>query len=62
MEQITQEQINALIENGILRNTREGIVNTDGLPAGFYKTRHKKYIEEKYLYIAKTLVTDKVVE
>jgi len=62
MEQITKEQMNALIKNGVLRNTREGIVNTDGLPAGFYRTRHKKYIEEKYLYIAKTLVTDKVVE
>jgi len=62
MEPITKEQLNALIENGILKNTREGIINNDGLPAGFYKTRHKRYIEEKYLYIAKTLVTDKVVE
>lgn len=61
MEQITKKQMDVLIENGILKNTREGIVTPDGMPTGFYQTRNKKYIEEKYVCIAKDLIVEKVL-
>lgn len=45
-----------LLEKKILFNTRNGIVDKDGNPSGYYITKNKtRYIEEKYADIAKKL-------
>lgn len=45
--------MNALMNNGILRNSHHGIVDKNGFTVGFYKTRNKRYIEDKYVAIAR---------
>lgn len=55
MMQITLEQMNKLKEHGYIKNTREGIVNSEGFPVGFYRTNYKRYIEDKYAEIAQKL-------
>lgn len=53
---ITKKEIELLLEKKILFNTRNGIVDKDGNPAGYYITKNKtRYIEEKFADIAKKL-------
>jgi len=53
---ITKREMELLLEKKILFNTRNGIVDKDGNPSGYYITKNKtRYIEEKYADIAKKL-------
>ncbi len=55
IKEITDEQMNILIKNGTIKNTRKGFVNQKGFTVGFYRTRNKRYIEDKYADMAKSL-------
>lgn len=55
MKLITKEEMNTLFEKGILRNTKKGIVDRRESNVGFYRTRNKRYIEDKYVAIARKL-------
>ena len=49
IKQISKNGIEKLLKDGIIRNTHNGYVNPkNGEHIGFYKTVHKKYIEDYY--------------
>lgn len=52
---ITNKEMKKLYKNGIIRQTDLGIVSKDGRPTGFYGTKTKRYIEDKYVEIAQQL-------
>ena len=45
----------ALIEKGVIRNSTRGYVKQNGDIVGFYRTRHRRYLEDKYVDIAEKL-------
>lgn len=53
MKLITKEEMNVLFENGFLRNSNRGIVDKRENVVGFYRTRNKRYIEDKYVGLAR---------
>lgn len=52
---ITKEEVNLLIEKGILQNTKYGLVDQNMTPTGYYITRHRRYIEDKFADMAKKM-------
>lgn len=56
MKLITKEEMNVLFDKGILRNTNRGIVDRKEYIVGFYRTRNKRYIEDKYVNIARKYI------
>ena len=46
---VTQSEMNYLVKNNILRNTKRGYVNDKGFIVGFYRTRTKRYLEDRYV-------------
>ena len=49
IKQISKQGIEKLLKDGIIRNTYRGYVNPkNDEHIGFYKTVHKKYIEDYY--------------
>lgn len=44
-----------LEKHKIIKNTKYGYIDQNGNPTGYYRTRHKGYIEEKYADMAKEL-------
>lgn len=55
INQITKKEMDKLFKHGILKQTAKGIVNKEGKPTGFFGTRTKRYIEDKYIEIARKL-------
>lgn len=55
MKQITKEEMTLLLDKGIVRNSHRGIVDKNGFTVGFYRTRNRHYIEDKYVGIARKL-------
>ena len=55
MKQISNEEMKKLIKNKYIHNSRKGFVDKNGENVGFYRTRNKRYIEDKYLDIARKL-------
>lgn len=55
MKEVTKEQMELLIKNKVVRNSVKGFVDNRNNEIGFYRTRNKRYIEDKYVDIAKTL-------
>lgn len=55
MREISKKEIAALTHEKIIVNTHNGFVNKFGNTIGFYRTRNKRYIEDKYVDIAKRL-------
>ena len=55
LKEITKKEMEALIKNGVLRNSENGFVKENGDVVGFYRTRHRRYLEDKYVDIAKKL-------
>lgn len=47
IKQISKKEIEKLLRDGIIRNTRKGYVNSNGEYIGFRKTVHKRYIEDE---------------
>lgn len=56
MKQISKEEMKKLVERNYLRNTNKGFVNKRGFTVAFYRTRNKRYIEDKYADIAQKLI------
>lgn len=65
MKSITKAEMDALIKAKIMRNTDRGLVSnrhnftkTDKTenPVGFYRTQNKRYIEDYFADVAKSLV------
>lgn len=48
IKQISKQGIEKLLKDGVIRNTRRGYVDSKGEHIGFYKTVHKRYIEDYY--------------
>lgn len=55
MKEITKEEMKVLEQKRIIFNSTEGYVDKFGNPVGFSRTRNKRYIEDKYVNIAKRL-------
>lgn len=55
MKEIKREEVELLINEKIIKNTTKGFVDRHGNLIGFYRTRNKRYIEDKYSDIAKKL-------
>lgn len=50
MKEISKKELDALIEPGVIRNTRYGYVNKTGETIGYYRTRNgKRYVENSYV-------------
>jgi len=56
LKEISKSQIESLIQNKTIRNTKRGYVNcSTGYGIGFYRTKGvagKRYVEDKYVDIA----------
>ena len=55
MKEINKEAVELLEKKKIIRNSGRGYVDKFGNVVGFYRTRNKRYIEDKYVDIAKRL-------
>lgn len=55
MKEIKKEEVKLLEKNGVIRNTHKGYIGTNGYSVGFYRTRNKRYIEDRYADLAKVL-------
>lgn len=56
MKEITKQEIKLLEKHDIIKNTHKGYIGVDdGYQVGFYRTVNKRYIQDKYADIAKTL-------
>lgn len=53
MKEITKEEMELLIKKNIVHNSSNGFIDKYGNIIGFYRTRNKRYIEDKYVDIAK---------
>lgn len=58
MKPITRKEINLLLKNKIIRNSHNGMIDNNGNPLGYYCSKTKIYIEDKYVDIAKKLLKD----
>lgn len=57
MKEIKSNEMKELLQNKIVKNTNKGLVNQNGDIVGFYRTRNKRYIEDKYADMAKSLIS-----
>lgn len=48
MKQISKEQMEKLIEQNVIRNTVSGFVDRQNRVIGYYRTKNKRYIEDKF--------------
>ena len=58
LKQITKQEIQKLLDAGVLRNTHRGYVNRKGNEVGYYRTTgagKKRYIEDWYANKAQKL-------
>lgn len=55
MKEVTKKEMELLVEKKIIRNSDEGFKDKNGYEVGFYRTRHKRYLEDKYVDIARKL-------
>lgn len=52
IKEITKQEIDLLINKGIISNTNRGYVDNKGNDIGFYRTRgvaKKRYVKDKYV-------------
>jgi hypothetical protein len=55
LKEISRKELDILVKNHVLSNTHRGLVNHCGNTVGFYKTRNKRYIEDRYADMAKRM-------
>ena len=58
IKQITKQEIQKLLDAGIIKNTHRGYVNRKGNDVGYYRTSgagHKRYIQDRYADKAQSL-------
>ena len=44
-----------LEKHKIIKNTKYGYIDRNGNPTGYYRTKNKVYIEDKFVDMARTL-------
>ena len=52
IKQISKNEIEKLLSEGVIRNTKYGYVNRKGKHVGYYQTKgvaKKRYIDDKYV-------------
>ena len=59
MKEVKKQEMNVLVESGIIKNTTQGFIDGRGYPVGFYRTRNKRYLEDRYVDMAKNLLQTK---
>ena len=57
MKEITKKEIDILLKNNVVRNTNRGFIGQNDYTVGFYRTRNRRYMEDKYVDIAKRLMS-----
>lgn len=55
MKEIKKEAVELLEKRKYIHNSGRGYIDKFGNVVGFYRTRNKRYIEDKYVDIAKRL-------
>ncbi len=55
MKEITKKGIETLIDNNLLHNSPKGYVDINNCVVGFYRTKHKRYIEDKYVNVIQSI-------
>lgn len=55
LKEVTKKQMELLIKNKVVQNSSKGFVDKNKNQIGFYRTRNKRYIEDKYVDIAKKI-------
>lgn len=55
MKEITKEEMQKLIDRKIIRSSENGFVDKRGNTTGYYRTKHRRYIEDKYVDIAQKI-------
>ena len=55
MKEIKKEEVELLLKRKFIKNSSNGLVDKHGNSVGFYRTRNKRYIEDKYADIVKKL-------
>ena len=55
LKQISKEEIQKLLKAGIIRNTNYGYIDQKGRHIGYYKSVHKRWIEDRFANKAQTL-------
>ena len=55
---ITRKEINLLLKNKIIHNSHNGMVDSNNNPIGYYCTKTKIYIEDKYVKLARKNLKD----
>lgn len=48
MKEISKDKMQKLIDKHVIRNTVSGFVDRQNRVIGFYRTKNKRYIEDKY--------------
>lgn len=48
MKEISKEKVEKLISKNVIRNTVSGLVDKNGRAIGYYRTKNKRYIEDKF--------------
>ena len=52
IKQISKNEVEKLLSEGVIRNTKRGYIDKNGNPVGYYRTKgvaKKRYIEDKYI-------------
>lgn len=55
LKEVTKEQMELLVKKRIVFNSSKGFIDKNNNQIGFYRTRNKRYIEDKYVDIARRL-------
>jgi hypothetical protein len=55
LKEVTKKEMELLVKNGVVCNSSKGFVDKNKNQIDFYRTRNKRYIEDKYVDIAKKL-------
>lgn len=56
MKEITDNAFKLLLQNGDIRSARNGFIDKEGSPIGYSRTKNKRYIEDRFVRLAETLV------
>lgn len=55
LKQISKEEIQKLLKAGVIRNSNYGYIDQKGRHIGYYKSVHKRWIEDRFVNQAQTL-------
>lgn len=53
MKEVKKDEIDFLVKNNIIRNSGKGFIDDFGNVIGFSRTRRKRYIEDRFVYLVR---------